>query len=114
MDNKNAAGELVLDTKGNPMEIGAHYATKEGDDKIYLGQDPANKDDMVFRSPLGFQTWRRNFENDEYKRRSHAKAVYQPGKIDYAREPYDDAKGGRRKRKTRRRKTKRRKTKGRR
>ena len=81
-----------------------------GDDKTYSGQDPENKDMMVFRSPLGFQTWRRNFKIDEYKRRSHAKAVYQPGKLDFAREPYDDAKGGRR-RKTKRRKTKRRRRK---
>lgn len=30
MNNKNAAGEVVLDTEGNPMEIGAHYATEGG------------------------------------------------------------------------------------
>lgn len=30
MDNKNAAGEVVRDTEGNPMEIGAHYATEGG------------------------------------------------------------------------------------
>ena len=78
-----------------------------GDDKTYSGQDPENKDMMVFRSPLGFQTWRINFTIDEYKRRSHAKAVYQQGKLDFARDPYDDAKGGKKRRKTRRRKTRR-------
>ena len=30
MNNKNAAGEVVRDTEGNPMEIGAHYATEGG------------------------------------------------------------------------------------
>lgn len=109
MDNKNAAGELVLDTEGNPMEIGGHYATRGGDDKIYLGQDLENRDNMVFRSPNGFQTWRRNFKINEYKKRSHAILEYRPGGKDVYLS-YDDAKGGRRRRKTKRRKTKRRKT----
>ena len=107
MDNKNAAGELVLDTEGNPMEIGAHYATEGEDDNIYLGQDPENRDDMVFRSPFGFMESRKDFRMDKYKRRSDAKLVNKEGRR-YRYLSYDYAKGG--KKKTKRRKTKRRKT----
>jgi hypothetical protein len=102
MDNKNEAGEVVLDTKGNPMEIGAYYATEGEDNNTYLGQHPENRDDMVFTSPFGFMTWRRDFRMDEYKRRrSHAKLVNKYGHRNrYI--SYDYAKGGRRKTKRRR------------
>jgi hypothetical protein len=107
--NQDAQGQIVLDSIGNPMEVGKYYNIEHFSNVKYLGQRIDNKNLMRFQIQTG-RIIRRIIEPLAIDR-PHRVEPLEEGNIDTDNEDQlDTGYGG--KRKSKRRRSKRRKNKG--